>query len=275
MATMSTPRGNAPFDTSGITRDEHDVAHYANLPPSLVAMLRGTVDAHGDHEAVVEVGGPRLTYRQLWDSAARVAGGLHAAGVRRGDRVANLLPAGVDWVVAFLATQLAGAVAVPVNTRFAPPEIDYVLSDSGATYTFRPGEALPAGSPAAVDDLSHDDLAAIFYTSGTTGFPKGAMTTHESFLSNTETALRVIELDRSEAPGLRNVVSVPLFHVTGCNSQLLVQIAVGGTTIVLPSFDVQTFLHTVVDERVNLLTSVPAIYALALAQPNFGEFDLS
>lgn len=265
----------APFDTSGTQRDEHGVAHYTNLAPSLVAMLRRTVDNHPDQEALVEVGGERLTYQQLWDRAARVAGGLRGAGLERGDRVANLLPAGVDWVLGFLGAQLAGAVAVPVNIRFAQPEIDYVLSDSGATIVLRPGEPLPDGEPHAVDDLALDDLAAIFYTSGTTGFPKGAMTTHENFLSNVETALRVIELDRRDGTMMRNLVSVPLFHVTGCNSQLLVQLAIGGATVVLPTFEVQTFLRTIVDERINVLTSVPAIYALALAQPNFGEFDTS
>ncbi|MBC3189790.1 AMP-binding protein [Pseudonocardia sp. C8] len=269
------PRGAAPFDTSGITRDERGVAHYTNLPPSLVAMLCATVDEHPDQEALVEVGGERLTYRRLWERAARVAGGLRAAGVGRGDRVANLLPAGVGWVLGFLGTQLAGGVAVPVNTRFAEPEIDYVLSDSGATVVLRPGEPLPDGEPHAVEDLRPGDLAAIFYTSGTTGFPKGAMTTHENFLSNVETALRVLGVDRAEGPALRTLVSVPLFHVTGCNSQLLVQLAIGGTTVVLPAFEVRAFLRTVVDERINAMTTVPAIYALALAQPDLAEHDLS
>ncbi|MQA64082.1 MAG: AMP-binding protein, partial [Actinophytocola sp.] len=267
-------RGAAPFDTSGVVRDEDGVAHYQNLASSLVAMFHDTVDTCGDNEALVEVGGDRLTYRELWDRAARVAGGLRAGGVGRGDRVGNLLPAGVDWVVGFLGTLLAGAVAVPVNTRFAEPEIDYVLSDSGATYTFWPGQPMPDGSPVAVDDLARRDLAAIFYTSGTTGFPKGAATTHENFLSNVETALRVIELDRTEGSRLRNLVSVPLFHVTGCNSQLLLQLALGGTTVVLPTFDVQKFLRTIEDEQIDILTSVPAIYALAVAQPNFRDFRL-
>src|SRR5687768_4232918 len=127
MATQPYPRGKNPFDTSGIERDASGVAHYTGLPTSLVTMLRATVERHPDGEALVEVGpeinAERLTYRQLWDRAARVAGGLVAAGVGRGDRVANLLPAGVDWVLGFLGAQLAGAVAVPVNTRFAPPEI--------------------------------------------------------------------------------------------------------------------------------------------------------
>ena len=268
-------RGAAPFDTSATVRDEHGIARYTDLSPSLVAMLRSAVENYPDQEALVEVGGERLTYRQLWDRSARVAGGLREAGVQRGDRVANLLPAGVGWVLGFLGAQLAGAVAVPVNIRFAQPEIDYVLSDSGAKCVLRPGESLPEGQPYVADDLTHGDLAAIFYTSGTTGFPKGAMTTHENFLSNVETALRVIGLDPAEGPRMRNLVSVPLFHVTGCNSQLLVQLAIGGATVVLPAFEVQAFLRAVVDERVNVLTSVPAIYALALAQPNFGEFDVS
>ncbi len=268
------PRGNAPFATSGIVRDDQGVAHYTDLPPSLVELLRTAVDAHPGGEALMEVGGERLTYRQLWDRAARVAGGLAAGGVARGDRVAILLPAGVGWVLAFFGIQLAGAVAVPVNTRFAAPEVEYVLADSGSDAVLRPGDPLPDGPPLAVDDLSRGDLAAIFYTSGTTGFPKGAMTSHENFLSNVETAIRVVDIDRATGAATRNLVSVPLFHVTGCNSQLLLQVGLHGTTVVLPAFDVRAFLRTVVDERIDLLTSVPAIYALALAQPDFASFDV-
>ena len=165
------PRGHAPFTTSGIVRDDRGVARYTDLPTSLVALLRAAVDARPDGEALVEVGGERLTYRQLWDRAARVAGGLAAGGVARGDRVAILLPAGVDWVLAFFGIQLAGAVAVPVNTRFAAPEVEYVLADSGSDAVLRPGDPLPDGPPLAVDDIGRGELAAIFYTSGTTGFP--------------------------------------------------------------------------------------------------------
>lgn len=275
MSVEPLPRGAAPFNTSGITRDSNNIAHYTHLAPSLVAMLRSTVDRYPDNEALVEVGGRRLTYRQLADRVARVAGGLCAAGIGRGDRVANLLPAGVDWVLGFLGTQLAAAVSVPVNTRFAAPEVEYVLSDSGAAYVLRPEDPLPDGPPSTVDDVGPDELAAIFYTSGTTGFPKGAMTTHENFLSNVETALRVIEVSPDEGPTLRNLVSVPLFHVTGCNSQLLVQLAIGGTTVILPTFGVQPFLRTIADERINVLTSVPAIYALAMAHPDFHRVDVS
>jgi acyl-CoA synthetase (AMP-forming)/AMP-acid ligase II len=275
MTAQPLPRGQAPFDTSGITRDAAGVARYEGLHRSLVHMLRDVVERDPDAEALVEVDGERLTYGQLWDAASRVAGGLVEEGVRPGERVANLLPAGNDWVIGFLGTQLAGAVAVPVNTRFAQPEIEYVLQDSGAAVVLRPAESLPQGPATAVDDRRHDDLAAIFYTSGTTGFPKGAMTTQENFLANIETAIRVTEIDRATGPEQRGLISVPLFHVTGCNSQLLVYLALGATTVILPAFNVHTFLQAVARERITQLTSVPAIYALAIAQREFAELDVS
>jgi acyl-CoA synthetase (AMP-forming)/AMP-acid ligase II len=259
-------RGAAPFDSTGITRGADGVARYDHLAPSVVAMVRASVERHPDVEALVEVGGERVTHAELWDRAARVAGGLVQDGVRRGDRVASLLPAGLDWVVGFLGTLLAGAVAVPVNTRFAAPEVEHVLTDSGAVAVLRPGTSLPSGHPEALDDLVPGDLAAIFYTSGTTGRPKGARTTHGNFLSNVETAIRVIGIDRAEGPTVRNLVSVPLFHVTGCNSQLLVQLGVGGTTVVLPAFDGAAFVRTIVEERIDTLVSVPAVYGLTLAR---------
>ncbi|MGH3745049.1 MAG: class I adenylate-forming enzyme family protein [Mycobacteriales bacterium] len=261
-----------PFDMTGVERAPDGALHYSGLPQSLVHMLRSTVDRAPDLEAVVEVGGPRLTYRQLWDAAAKVAGGLVAEGVRRGDRVAIRLGNGVDWCLAYFGTLMAGAVVVPVNTRFAQPEIDYVVGDSGARYVFLPGAPLPGGSPTVVDDLSLPDLAAIFYTSGTTGFPKGAMLSHENFLSNTQTCRRVIGLPQGE---VRNLVSVPLFHVTGCNSQLLPTCEVAGTTVIMPAFEVGQFLTLIGAERINLLTSVPAVFWLAMSQPNFGDVDVS
>lgn len=263
----------SPFDTSGITVGADGVKRYDGLPASLVAMLEGTVARSAGVEAVVEVGGPRLTYRQLWDAAARVAGGLRNRGVERGDRVAIRLGNGADWVVAFFGTLLAGAVAVPVNTRFSDEEVAYVVGDSGARFVFVTAEPLPDGEPFAADGLTPDDPAAIFYTSGTTGFPKGAVTTHANFLSNCETCRRIL-VPGADAP-IRTLVSVPLFHVTGCNSQLLVAVWLGGTTVVLPQFEVNAFLDAITAERIDVLTTVPAIYWLAVNQPRFADVDVS
>lgn len=268
-------RGRAqPFDMSGIARGADGIARYLDRPRSLVEMLRRTVDRIPDAEAIVEIGGERVTYQQLWDRCVRVAGGLRAQGIKRGDRVANHLPNGLDWVLSFFGGLMAGAVVVPVNTRFAEPEVKYVVEDSGSRLVFEPGQPLPDGAPFVVEDLAIDDLAALFYTSGTTGFPKGAMTTHANFLSNTETARRVVHLP-VDGRGIRNLISVPLFHATGCDSQLLPTVEQGGTTVIMRAFDVQAFLHAIRDERINLLVSVPAIYWFAIQQPNFSEFDMS
>jgi acyl-CoA synthetase (AMP-forming)/AMP-acid ligase II len=262
-----------PFDTSGIERGPDGVARYTDRPPSLVAMLRATTDRVPDGEAVVELGGERLTYAQLWERSARVAAGLRADDMTPGDRVAIRLENGSDWVLAFFGALMAGAVVVPVNTRFAEPEVQYVLEDSGASYVFEPGTPLPDGAPGDIAQPGPADLAAIFYTSGTTGFPKGAMLSHANFLANTETARRVVGLPR--ASSTRTLVSVPLFHVTGCNSQLLVACELGGTTVIMPAFEAGAFLRAIEDERVDLLTTVPAIYWLAISRPQFAETDVS
>src|SRR3954453_9475429 len=174
-------RGRNPFDTAGVEQGSDGIKRYTNSPRSLVEMLRASVERDRAAPAIIEVGGPSYSYGELWDAAARVAGGLRANGVQRGDRTAILLGNGADWVLAFWGAQLAGAVVVPVNTRFKEAEVDYVISDSGASSVFRPGEPLPDGDPESAEDLGPDDLAAIFYTSGTTGFPKGAMTSHANF----------------------------------------------------------------------------------------------
>jgi long-chain acyl-CoA synthetase len=262
-----------PFDRSGIVRDADGIARCHNRAPSVVEMLRATVETWPDSEAVVEVGGGRLTYRELWDSSARVAGGLRATGIERGDRIAIRLGNGINWCLAFFGIHMAGAIAVPVNTRFSEVEAAYVVNDSGSKFVFLPNQPLPRGPSFAVDDLEEREVSAIFYTSGTTGFPKGAMTTHENFIANVENCVRasVVGLNQD----MRTLISVPLFHVTGCNSQLLLACSIGGTAVIMPSFDAQSFLASITKERIDSLTSVPAVYWLAMHQPNFRDIDTS
>ncbi|HYX70324.1 MAG TPA: AMP-binding protein [Terriglobales bacterium] len=261
-----------PFDQSGVARGADGMARYQDRPGSLVEMLRRAVEKSPENEAIVEVGGERATYRQLWERAARVAGGLRSLGVEPGDRVAIRLGNSLDWCLAFFGIQMAGAIAVPVNTRFNDSEAGYVVEDSGSKFVFLPQQRLPDGPATAVEDLEPEDVAAIFYTSGTTGFPKGTITTHEGFLSNTETCRRVADTGDES---LRNLISVPLFHVTGCNSQLLPTCEKGGTSVILPAFQVQTFLRAIEAERIDIVTSVPAIFWLAMNQPNFNQIDRS
>jgi long-chain acyl-CoA synthetase len=261
---------------TGVERGADGVARYANRSASLVHLLRASVDRDAAASAVVEVGGGSLTYAELWDRAARVAGGLRAGGVRRGDRVAIRLQNGIDWVLAFFGAQLAGAVVVPVNTRFTEDEAAYVINDSGSVFTFAPDAALPDGDPFVIEDLQPDDLAAIFYTSGTTGFPKGAMTSHGNFTAASENTFRILQIDRSEGPGIASLISLPLFHVMGCNSQLISVLELGGRVALLSSpLDFDGFFRAVGGHVVNQVVTVPAIYYALVRHPQFAELDVS
>ena len=271
-------RGRNPFDASGVERGPDGIAHYVDRPSSLTAMLRASVERDPDHAAIVWIDGDEtLSYRELWDRAARVAGGLRGEGIQPGDRVAIRYLNGVPWVLAFWGAQIAGAVVVPVNTRFAEQEVDYVVSDSGSEYVFLPDAELPDGEPIEPADRGPDDLAAIFYTSGTTGFPKGAMTSHRNFLTNSENAIRCLMLDdRSEGPSLSTLINVPLFHVTGCNSQLIPTLELGGRVEIMTNpLAIDVYLKTIAEHGVNQLVSVPAIYWATVNHPAFKDADVS
>lgn len=269
------PRTRNPFGQSGVHRDSHGVLHYGELPDTLIAMLRTHAEHRPDAEAVVEVGGRRLTYAALWRQATRVAGGLRVLGVEPGDRVALRYPAGVDWVVGFWGIVLAGAIAVVVNTRGTAADVEFVLTDAGVSVDMAPGQPLPDDRGLFSESASPTDVAALFYTSGTTGRPKGVPTTHAAFVTNTENMIRCLGIAPEELAALRTLISVPLFHVTGCNSQLLVAARTGGTAVILPALDLPTLMNTLSAEQISLLVTVPAVYALLLRHPGFATADCS
>ena len=264
---------DSPFDTSGIEVGSDGIKRYLGLPRNVVEMLRDTVERYPERTAIVELGGDSVTYAELWDRAREIAGGLRAKGVEQGDRVALQIGNGLDWALAFWGAHLAGAVVVPLNTRLSDVEAEYVLADCSAAYVVRPGEPLPSGPEVDLPDRAHTDVAALFYTSGTTGRPKGAMVTHENFLTSVESVIRCRELSRG--PEQSTLISVPLFHVTGCCSQFMTQATVGGMSVLMPRFDAAAFLAAIPEYGITLLTSVPTIYELALRHPNFATTDVS
>lgn len=264
-----------PFARTDVVRDSHGIAHYSSLPPSLVHMLSEQVEVHPEVEAAVEVGGDRLTYRDLWSRAARVAGGLRNGGVVRGDRVALRQPPGIEWTLAFWGTLMSGAVPVAVNTRSTKAEIDFLLRDCGAKVDLAPPTRLPDADPYVERELSLNDLAAIFYTSGTTGNPKGVPTSHEAFLTNAENARRCFGFPQDAGRTLRTLISAPLFHVTACNSQFVTAAYLGGTSVILPKLDFVTLIDTLATEKISYLVTVPAVYALMLRDPHFDQADTS
>ena len=269
MTTLAAPRGANPFDDSGVRAGGDGVRRYQNLHESLIEMLSESVRADPAAEALVEVGGGRTGYAELWDRAARVSGGLRASGIRPGDRVAIRLPNSINWMLAFFGGLMAGAIVVPVNTRFTESEAGYVIDDSGSSFVFEPGAALPDGRPLVHDVAGRSDVAAIFYTSGTTGFPKGAMHTHENILANVETVYRVSDIPRDAGREMRTLVVVPLFHVTGCHSQTLPALRIGGAAVLDSAFDGRRMIETLEQERITACTAVPAIYYYLLNHPDF------
>ncbi|MCU1619047.1 MAG: putative fatty-acid--CoA ligase, partial [Modestobacter sp.] len=115
------PEHNAanPFDSSGTEVGADGIRRYTGLQRNVVVLLREIVERFPDRTAVIELDGPSVTYAELWERAGRVAGGLRDAGVRPGDRVAVRLGNGLDWLLAFWGTHLAGGIVVPLNTRLA------------------------------------------------------------------------------------------------------------------------------------------------------------
>lgn len=266
-------RAHNPFPRHGIALDASGVARYTDLPPSLLAMLRQHVERAPEVEAVAELGGERLSYGELWDRSARIAGGLRAAGLQPGQCVAITHPAGVQWVLAYWGVMMAGGISVAVNTRLTPAEIDYIRRDAGVVHELGPDHEASVDEPFVTSDVTADTVVTIFYTSGTTGHAKGVPFTHENLLASSRNIVDALRIEAASPADVRTLISVPLFHVTGCNTQMMVAAFLGGTSVVMPQFDRDRFIAAISAERINFIITVPAIYALILRTPEFEALD--
>jgi long-chain acyl-CoA synthetase len=241
---------------------------------------------HPDHPAVV-CGASRLTYGALAARTKRLANALSGLGVTRKTRVAVLSTNSAESVEIVFAIAALGATWVPINFRLAPPEIEFILQDSGATFLFyspnfepvvaelraHGGSALKTlplggrtadgvyenliagGSSAAPALLSgSDDPFTIMYTSGTTGRPKGVLLTHRQFLSGTYYFSAALNASRSD----RKLQAIPQFHAGGAIYQMAYMLA-GATIVVLPTFDPALASKLLQDEAITAAGFVPAM----------------
>ncbi|HET7047157.1 MAG TPA: AMP-binding protein [Solirubrobacteraceae bacterium] len=282
------------------------------LEETIGANLRRTVERFADREAlVVRHQGYRATYGELWEQVGLAARALIANGVCRGDRVGIWAPSRYEWFVLQYATARVGAILVTINPAYKAVELEYALRKAGVSLLvmsrgFRQADyvVMLAEVRAACPDLrsvivlesewcmflaegtwvSERELAAsealllpedpinIQYTSGTTGFPKGATLSHRNILNNAYFTAQNVHYSEGD----RVCVPVPFYH---CFGMVLGNLActTHGACVVVPgeSFNAREVLATVHEERCTSLYGVPTMFIAELAEPDLDGFDLS
>jgi len=290
----------------------HGASDKALLGEPIFHNLRRTAARVGDNDAlVVPHQDYRATYRELIAQCEEVARGLLARGVKKGDRVGIWAPNRYEWVITQYATAAMGAILVNINPAYRTSELEYALNQSGISFfilaagfrqadyramlaevksrcpDLREALVLEDGWNALKRDASKVDIAALHeieetlqfddpiniqYTSGTTGFPKGATLTHHNILNNgffIGETLHYTEKDRVCIP-------VPFYH---CFGMVLGNLActTHGATMVIPAeaYDPVLTMQTVQQERCTSLYGVPTMFIGELEHARFKEFDFS
>jgi len=244
---------------------------------------------HAGRVAVVD-GETRLGYAQLHDRCRRLGTGLVRLGARPGDRIAILAANGHRLLEAFLGVPAHGMVIVPLNTRLAEPELASVLEDCGARVLLTDRDPEPLGAlvdrvvhvPDEYDSLLADSpdpiapcgdenaLAALFYTGGTTGRPKGVMLTHRNLVANAFHKTVACSLTGEDV----FLAAAAMFHVAGV-APLLGLVWLGATTVTVPSFDPHRCLELVERHRATVAMPVPTMLAALVAAQRSRPRDVS
>jgi long-chain acyl-CoA synthetase len=254
-----------------------------------------------DHPAII-FEGAELSYRELNLRASRLANALKANGVQRGDRVALYLPNIPNFAICYVAALKAGAVAVSINSIFKSEEVKYIINDSGSSVLFTVGELLPnipradcpslhhvvvcegeatgnasldewvskGASGARAMDLDREDPAVLLYTSGTTGFPKGATLTHGNVVSNIYATVHHAGFRHDD----RMMLFLPLFHVFGQNFIMNATFNACATMVLHRRFVPDQVLDSIQRHRATMFFAVPTIF-INLLSTNLSRYDLS
>jgi malonyl-CoA/methylmalonyl-CoA synthetase len=256
---------------------------------NLYSLLQDRFLAASAKPSLIDADGHGPTYGQLDDLSARFASVLRSYGVEAGDRIVVQVDKSVGAMALYLGCLRVGAIFVPLNTAYTAAEVDYFLSDSeprlfvtrslrdaAADHVLVMGttpdsplwaEALAAQPDPAIAPRTASDIAAILYTSGTTGRSKGAMLSHGNLTSNAQ------ELNRLWGFTPEDVLlhALPVFHVHGLFIALHTAFLSAATTIFVASFDaaqIKTLLP-----KATVLMGVPTFYTRLLALPDFGAAD--
>ncbi|MCU1452564.1 MAG: Acyl-CoA synthetase (AMP-forming)/AMP-acid ligase [Acidimicrobiales bacterium] len=225
----------------------------------LGTLMERLAGAHGSRRLVEEAdGGLCLTFAEAADLVARWAGGI-AERTEPGDVVVVATPNGYEQVLLMLATSRAGRLPAPVNAQMTASEIDHVVRDSGATLRITAASDVEGSDAVDAAPAAPDEIAALFYTSGTTGKPKGAELTHRGLLGGLSTAA-------AYPAGLRPaeiVLALPVAHIYGA-LMLLGAACAGMPVYFLPKFNPVRVLDAIEQRRATLFAGVPAMYRMLL-----------
>ncbi|MET8581064.1 4-coumarate--CoA ligase family protein [Streptomyces collinus] len=281
---------------------------YADVPPVELpiheAVLGGAAD-RGDLPALIDgTDGTTLTYAQVDRFHRRLAAALAEAGVRKGDVLALHSPNTIAFPTAFYAATRAGASVTTVHPLATPEEFAKQLGDSAARWIVTVSPLLGSARRAAElaggvreifvcdsapghrslldmlattapePDLAFDpaeDVAALPYSSGTTGVPKGVMLTHRQIATN----LAQLEPAVPAGPGDRILAVLPFFHIYGLTALMNAPLRNGATVVVLPRFDLDTFLAAIENHRITGLYVAPPIVLALAKHPAVARYDLS
>jgi fatty-acyl-CoA synthase len=289
----------------------HGVSDVPLLGDTIGENLERTVARFGDREALVSCHqGVRFTYEELDAAVNRVASGLLAAGIEKGDRVGVWAPNCAEWVLVQFATAKIGAILVNINPAYRTHELEYALRQSGvrmlvsaqafktSDYVAMVGDvrdglaslqavvyldtaeweelaATPAddaGLRERMGELAFDDAINIQYTSGTTGFPKGATLSHHNILNNGFFVGELVSYTDQD----RVCIPVPFYHCFGMVMGNLGAVTHGSCMVIpAPGFDPGATLRAVADERCTSLYGVPTMFIAELEHEGFDSFDLS
>jgi len=243
----------------------------------------------------------RYTYRAFNERVNRLASGLLKNGVRQGDKVAYLLNNCSEFAEISLALSKIGALSVPLNFRLKDDELHYIIENSDSSFLFfgpefremitqllsrlkkvqkavcveRNGEyegLIRSSSPKEPSILvKEEDEHSIMYTSGTTGFPKGAVHTHKSRIWNSlnllvDTGLRATDVF---------AITTPLFHIAAGHTMLLSTLFIGGTVVIPKSFSLPEFFEMIRREKITAFFAVPTMFTRILDHPQFTDYDFS
>jgi long-chain acyl-CoA synthetase len=262
---------------------------------NVAQLLEGAALYHGERSALV-FGDRRWTYRELDAQASTLAGGLAGLGLKPGERVGLHLPNAPEFVLAYYAAHKAGLVPLSLNVTYASEEIQYIVQDAAASAVISADpwarnlpsrSALPSvrhwldakeldglgGRLRRAIERDREELAAILYTSATTGRPKGVMLTHANVVSNAYATVHHLRM----TPEDRGLCALPLFHCFGQNFIMNALVAAGGLLVLQERFAADAFAEAVADHGVTLFYAVPTMYILFLAagaRPDFSSVRL-